>query len=108
MKYEQGPLDEFPEALKEFKAWQKEKGIKVDGIYGNESHNTMWDFIGMIEDALQRADAEIIELTTRLQECCQPDDPGPVYPPNEGMSGWAILFFVILAAALGFLGGQAF
>jgi len=107
MKYERGRLDEFPKAFKEFRDWQAEQDILSDGVYGNESHNTMWDYLRFLKDALESADAKIMELSIRLDECCVGGDPGPSQPEG-GVSVGAVVLFVILAAALGFLGGQVF
>lgn len=106
-KYEQGwPLDKFPKAEQSLKAWQSEQGILSDGKYGNESHWTMWDYLKLLRDKLQEADAKIMELTVRLQE--MEWDSNPVFSEPEGFSGYALLAMAAVGAVIGFLGGMAF
>ena len=103
MKYEQGPLDEFPKSLRQFTDWQKEQGIKADGIYGNESHKTMWDYLKMLKDKLESADAKIMELSIRLDECVAGCEASPVDPEQGSVA--SVLALIGIGVFIGFLAG---
>lgn len=106
MKYEPGPLTESDK--KDLRSFQTENNLQVDGIYGHETHGTWWGYMHTIMDALETADAKVMELTARLAECCLPDDPGPIYPVPENMGAMKVVILLLIGAFAGFLGAQVF
>ena len=102
-KYEQGPLSDYPKAEKQFKGWQQEQGILADGKYGNESHNTMWDYLKILKDKLESADAKIMELSIRLDECVAGCEASPVDPEQGSVA--SVLALIGIGVFIGFLAG---